>query len=74
MIARDADNEATMISSLDALFADDDNVRIQDDSDSDGYLSEVKIHTYLCNVSLNVKNKFCRLDFSYNYNMIGPKQ
>ncbi|PWA91244.1 nucleolar complex protein 2 [Artemisia annua] len=37
---RDADNEATMISSLDALFADDDNVRIQDDSDSDGYLSE----------------------------------
>ncbi|KAL4589167.1 hypothetical protein LXL04_002071 [Taraxacum kok-saghyz] len=38
---RDSENEVTtMTTSLEALFAEDDNVMVLDDSDSDGYLSE----------------------------------
>ncbi|KAI3789708.1 hypothetical protein L2E82_02511 [Cichorium intybus] len=37
---RESESEITMTTSLDALFAEDDNVMVTDDSDSDGYLSE----------------------------------
>lgn len=42
MIIRASDNEVTMTTSLDALFSEDDNTMVLYDSDSDGYLSEVK--------------------------------
>ncbi|KAI3759017.1 hypothetical protein L6452_06590 [Arctium lappa] len=42
LVTRDSESEVTMSTSLDALFAEDDNVIVSDDSDSDGYLSEVK--------------------------------
>lgn len=42
MIIRESDKEVAINTSLDALFAEDDNVTmVLDDSDSDGYLSEV---------------------------------
>ncbi|XP_071716329.1 protein REBELOTE [Rutidosis leptorrhynchoides] len=37
---RDSENEVKLSTSLDALFAEDENVMVFDDSDSDGYLSE----------------------------------
>lgn len=42
MINRDTESEVTMTTSLDALFAENDSFMVSDDSDSDGYLSEVK--------------------------------
>ncbi|XP_024980378.1 nucleolar complex protein 2 homolog isoform X3 [Cynara cardunculus var. scolymus] len=37
---RDSEREVTVTTSLDVLFAEDDNIIVSDDSDSDGYLSE----------------------------------
>ncbi|KAI3758789.1 hypothetical protein L6452_06361 [Arctium lappa] len=41
LVTRDSESEVTMSTYLDALFAEDDNVIVSDDSDSDGYLSEI---------------------------------